>query len=211
MTSRMPGISVVIPTHNRSNSLHRLLDALCVQTYPLDAIEAVIVADDCSDGTMEMLRGYEAPFSIRVFEQPDRSAAVARNRGASHAEGRLLVFVDDDMEPAPDFIRAHVDAHRAPGAVAMGYSIPLVDGRNDFFSIALRGWWEAMYEVMREPGHRFTYRNLISNNFSLEAAVFKHVGGFDTTFPGACYEDYELGARLIQAGASLTFAGEAIT
>ena len=129
MTRRMPGVSIVIPTHNRSASLQRLLGALCAQTYPLESVEVVIVADDCVDGTVEMLRHYEAPFPVVVFEQSDRSAAVARNRGASHAKARLLLFLDDDMEPLPNFIRAHADAHRQPGTVAMGYSMPMVQSR----------------------------------------------------------------------------------
>ncbi|MBF8302594.1 MAG: glycosyl transferase family 2, partial [Candidatus Dadabacteria bacterium] len=61
MNRDMPTISIIIPTHNRSASLLRTLDALRVQTYPLQQVEVLVVADGCSDGTVEGLRHYTAP------------------------------------------------------------------------------------------------------------------------------------------------------
>ena len=79
-----------------------------------------------------------------------------------------------------------------------------MQGRRDFFGVTLRGWWDAMFERMREPGHRFSYKDLLSGNFSIRRSLFRQVGGFNERLP--CHEDYELGFRLIRSGARLTFA-----
>jgi glycosyltransferase involved in cell wall biosynthesis len=204
-----PTVSVIIPTHNRSGALRRTLDALGSQTYPLDLIEVIVVADGCTDDTGKILPTYNPPFKLRFVEQAAQGPAVARNHGASLAAGRLLVFLDDDIQAAPEFIAAHVRAHRQrPGLVAIGYLPPVLQVQTGFFRLSLRAWWENKFTMMREPGHRYTYRDLLSGNVSLEREMFAATGGFDPAL--YCHEDYELGIRLIKAGASLTFTPEAL-
>jgi glycosyltransferase involved in cell wall biosynthesis len=202
-------VSVVIPTHNRCAALRRALDALGAQTYPLNLLDVVVVADGCTDDTAEMLGGYIPPFKLRVVEQETQGPAVARNRGATLATGRLLVFLDDDVQAAPQLIAVHVRAHDGcPGRVVIGYYPPVLQIQTGFFRGALRSWWENKFSMMCEPGHRYTYRDLLSGNLSLEAETFAAIGGFDPAL--YCHEDYELGIRLIKAGAPLIFSTEAV-
>ena len=206
--STSPAVSIVIPTHNRRASVERTLRALAGQTYPLRAIEVIVVADGCTDGTPR-IADIHRPIAVRVIEQSKQGAAAARNRGAGAASADLLIFLDDDVEAWPELVAAHVRAHGSGGepSVAIGYLPPELQGRRDFFAIMLRAWWEAMFERMREPGHRFVYSDLLSGNFSVGRALFTQVGGFDESL--RCHEDYELGLRLIAAGARLRFAGDA--
>jgi GT2 family glycosyltransferase len=209
MRESPPNVSVIVPTHNRSASLRRALDALGAQTYPVNLIEVIVVADGCTDDTGKMLACYTPPFKLRVVEQATQGPAVARNRGATLATGRLLVFLDDDVQAAPRLIETHVRAHdRCPGRVVVGYYPPVLQVQTGFFRCALRSWWENKFSIMSEPGHRYTYRDLLSGNLSLEAETFAAIGGFDPVL--YCHEDYELGIRLIKAGAPLTFALDAV-
>ncbi|MCA1627003.1 MAG: glycosyltransferase, partial [Acidobacteria bacterium] len=190
-----PHISVIIPTHNRRDSLRRLLDALCAQTYPLRRVEVIVVADGCKDDTAEMVRGYHAPFALHVIEQPGLGAATARNEGAARAMGRRLVFLDDDIEPTASLLEAHERTHSegGPRQVVMGYSLPIIEGRLGFFTMALRNWWQDEFYAMRRPGHRYTYRDLLSGNFSIESQFFARLNGFDRAYPDCGGEDYEFG------------------
>jgi len=207
--SRSPFVSIIIPTHNRSVVLQRSLGALGSQTFPVELTEVLVVADGCTDGTVETLRQYEAAFTLRVLEQTQQGPAQARNYGASCAKGSLLIFLDDDIEASPSLVEAHVKAHeQLPGCVAIGYlplRLPKIDG---FLDIELRGWWERMFQVMRQPGHRFTYRDLLTGNVSIEMETFRGIGGFNPTL--WCHEDYELGIRLIKLGVALLFVEEAL-
>ena len=207
--SHSPFVSIIIPTHNRRVVLERNLCALGNQTYPADWMEVLVVADGCTDGTVETLSQYEAAFTLRFLEQTQQGPAQARNYGASCARGSLLIFLDDDIEASPSLVSAHVKAHeQLPGCVAIGYlplRLPKIDG---FFDIELRGWWERMFQVMRQPGHRFTYRDLLTGNFSIETEMFQKIGGFNNTL--WCHEDYELGIRLIKSGVPFFFAEQAL-
>src|SRR5205085_138216 len=115
---------------DRYESLRRSLDALEAQSQPPESFEVVAVADGCSDQTVERLREYRPPFSFRLLTQPARGAAAARNHGAEQACGNLLLFLDDDIEPAPGLIVAHRTAHqRQRDGVVIGYSAPVLEAR----------------------------------------------------------------------------------
>ncbi|MDB5074705.1 MAG: glycosyltransferase, partial [Chloroflexi bacterium] len=204
-------VTIVIPTHNRIAMLRQTLDGLAAQTYPPDHIEVVVVADGCIDRTVETLSRYNAPFALRVLELQGEGAARARNAGAAAALHALLLFLDDDIEATPYLVEAHVRAHQgARGQVVIGYSPPVSVRPSGLFEITLRNSWEEMFQEMRKPGHRFTYRDLLSGNVSIDAELFARVGGFDTTFNATARDDFELGARLITMGASFAFAAHAV-
>lgn len=91
-----PHLSVIIPTLNEIAYLPHLLDALAMQTRLPDEI---IVADAGSkDGTAELAQSR----GVRVMH--GGMPAVGRNAGARAAKGDLLLFLDADVLPPPDFI-----------------------------------------------------------------------------------------------------------
>lgn len=201
-------LSIVIPTHQRRAMLAAHLGALVRQLVPGQACEIVVVADDCSDGTEQMveeLRG-GLPCAVQLISHRLRSASASRNAGGFRARGRTLLFLDDDIEPGPRLIAAHTAA-QAGNTVVLGYSEPAYPAQPSLWQRDARLWWEGMYFQMSRPGHRFTYRDFFSGNVSLPGELFRSLGGFDTELERL--EDYELGLRLLKAGARLVFAREA--
>jgi len=89
-------LTVVIPTLNEIADLPGLLDALAVQTCPPD--EVIIADAGSTDGTAELAQARGA----RVVR--GGMPAVGRNAGARVAGGDLLLFLDADVLPPPDFI-----------------------------------------------------------------------------------------------------------
>ena len=207
MSRNPPAVSVVIPTRDRSEVLRRTLDALARQTVPAEAMEVIVVADGCTDDTTTWLREYRPPYRLRCVELPHSGPAAARNAGAAAAAGEILLFLDDDIEPAPGFVAEHLRSHEGSAAVvAIGPCPPIAPGRQDFWRVLFRRWWCDLFTAMAEPGHRFTYRDVITGNLSLRRTLFVQVGGFDAAFgPDASHEDWELGIRLLKADARLTY------
>lgn len=204
-------VSVIIPTHNRSSSLRRALDALHSQTYPIELIEVIVVADSCFDDTLAMLQDYKAPFKLHAIEVNCRSAAIARNTGAASATGQLLLFLDDDIEALPPLVESHARAHRErPGSAVMGPYPPKLHGGTRLFDVEVRSWWEDKFYQMSQPGHRFTYKDLLSGNLSLDAELFARLDGFDSAFGNCGGEDYEFGVRLLKADVPVVVAAEAV-
>ncbi|NJK74005.1 MAG: glycosyltransferase family 2 protein [Microcoleus sp. SU_5_6] len=204
-------VSIIIPTHDRSASLRRAVDALRSQTYPIELMEVTVVADNCIDDTLTLLEAYEAPFKLHVIEVNCRSAAIARNTGAAAATGELLLFLDDDIEATPPLVESHVRAHRERSDLAvMGPYPPKLQGGTRYFDVEVRSWWEDKFYQMSLPTHRFIYTDLLSGNLSLNAELFARLGGFDEAFGNCGGEDYEFGVRLLKAGVSFAIAPEAL-
>lgn len=208
--SPVPLVSIVVPTHNRRDLLARSLDALGRQSCPPDLFEVLVVADACEDDTVAMATAYaeRAPYRLRALEHTARSAAATRNLGARQAEGSILLFLDDDVIAQPGLVQAHLDA-QGPDHIVLGYSKPILPDDPSWFQCDAHRWWEDRFTQIAQPDHRFTYRDFFSGNVSLPTELFWRVGGFDLTFSGRL-EDYELGLRLIRAGARFGFAQQAL-
>jgi glycosyltransferase involved in cell wall biosynthesis len=203
-------LSVVIPTRNRVGSLARTLRAIVGQGLPPSCFETIVVADGCTGGTREFMERFASPLRLRCIEQRRSGAAAARNHGAVHSAGRLIAFVDDDIEPTAGWLRAHLEAHeRRPGGLVLGPSATAPASVAGNFYIATRNAWSDFFSRLAEPGHRWRFSDFAAGNFSIEAAAFRSIGGFDESFPACAREDFELGARLIARGIAFQYAADA--
>ena len=100
-------ITIVIPTHNRVAALMRLLRSLERQLPVPGGFEVIVVSDGSTDCTAAAVSEARWSFPIVLHEQAPSGPAVARNAGAARAVGEILLFLDDDVEPMPEVVRAH--------------------------------------------------------------------------------------------------------
>jgi GT2 family glycosyltransferase len=88
-------LSVILPTHNRSDWLQRA--AASVLAQDIDHLELIIVDDASTDGTAEVADRLADDSRVRVVRNPESlGPGGSRNRGLAEAEGDLLGFCDDD-------------------------------------------------------------------------------------------------------------------
>ena len=206
----MPSVSVIIPTHNRRSILELSLEALNQQTIPQSDIEVIVVLDGCTDGTLEWLKAYKPGYDLKVLEQKNQGPAVARNYGASHALGNILLFLDDDVIATSQLLQAHLKPHQEQSELVVIGPYPSVPERaDDFLTRKLRLWWDLRFEEMAEKGYRFRWSSLYGGNFSIRKDLFQRIGGFDTDF--RVHEDGELGMRLLKKGIELRFEPDALS
>lgn len=197
--------SIVIPTYNRKASLTRVLEALEKQDYPRDCFEVIIVSDGSSDSTNEYLRNLETPLIVRPILQANQGVAAARNRGIQEAQGDIIIFIDDDVVPAPQLISEHMRLHEAEGenVVVLGPMLTPEDHR----MLPWVRWEQAMlykqYHAMRHGIWTPTPRQFFTGNTSLARRHLIETGGFDPRFRRA--EDVELAYRLAERGIRFVF------
>ena len=94
-------ISVIIPTHNRSETLVRAVNSVVNQTRAVD--EIIVVSDGSTDNTAEVMQAFcEKDSRIQFIEyHPGVNGNHARNVGIEKANGEYIAFLDDDDEWLP--------------------------------------------------------------------------------------------------------------
>ena len=97
--SASPAISVIIPTHNRAETLGRALDGVLAQT--LAPLEVIVVDDASTDGTAAMIAARGDPRIRLIRHERNRGAGAARNTGVAAAHGELIAFQDSDDDWMP--------------------------------------------------------------------------------------------------------------
>ncbi|OGV94582.1 hypothetical protein A3A66_00990 [Microgenomates group bacterium RIFCSPLOWO2_01_FULL_46_13] len=95
-------ISVIVPVHNEERFISACLTSLKQQSL---SVEIIVVDDGSKDRSVKRIKKIRG---IHLFSQSHLGAALARNRGAKHARGDILVFVDADMTFDKNFIKALV-------------------------------------------------------------------------------------------------------
>ncbi len=187
--------SVVIPSLN-APTLARALAALAAQT---DAPDEIIVVGRDEAGAL-------AAFPAVQFIDTGAPvcAARARNLGLAAATGELLLLLDADCVPRPDWLARHRARHAAGERVVGG-------------AVELRGsnYWAQSDNVSMfhefvpglPPGSRMLLPTL---NLSLRREVFATIGGMDESFPGAAAEDADWTIRIRRGGCRLWFDPAAV-
>jgi GT2 family glycosyltransferase len=215
------GMSVIIPTYNRSALLRRTLESLAAQRCDAAEFEVIVADDGSSDDTAAVLESFGGRLRLRYWFQEDQGyrVAAARNAGAALATAPVLAFLDSGTLAGPDFVSGHLDAHRAtPGECAvLGYCFGynLVDDMS-WLAEALAKlepaevvrryrdeptFCDLRHEVFQKAGYDLTRLSapwglFWTMNCSVTATAFRRCGGFDETFRSWGGADFELGYRL---------------
>lgn len=94
-------ISVIVPAYNCAAWLPRCIDSILAQTYP--NLEVIVVDDESSDNTPEVLRSYEEKYeNFRSLRKKNGGEYAARLSGVDIAKGSWIGFVDADDEIEPE-------------------------------------------------------------------------------------------------------------
>ena len=110
-------VSVIIPVYNCGESLHRTMRSVLAQTH--QPIEIILVDDGSTDNSYAVAKQYENE-QVKVLQQKNAGAAVARNTGLSIAKGEYIQFLDAGDVLSEEKIAAQVKAlQHQPGKIAV--------------------------------------------------------------------------------------------
>lgn len=206
----MTSVSVIIATHQRRALLAEALGALRVQDYDRESLEVIVAPDRCTDGTLELLA--DSCDIARTAQPPRAGKAAALNAAIEAARGELAIFMDDDMLPEPSFVSAHAAAHleAATEKIAVtGYSPVVVPPQSGIMLRAAARRFESFHERLSDPARHAAPTDLNGANFSIGLENLRSLGGFNETYFFQ-RDDFELGARLIDAGFEIRYDAGAV-
>lgn len=222
-----PSVSIVVLNRNGVAYLRALVEGLVSRTdYP--EFELIVVDNASADASVEFLRRCDTAFPIQVIENGrNLPFSDANNQGAARAEGRLLLFMNNDVEPIePGWLKEMVATRAKTGAAAVG--AVLVYGERRFSTAS---GWSIQHRGIRfrnEAGLIRAY-NVGGGEDPLEGTClpdaqcpavtaacllidrvdFADVGGFTVGYRYGT-EDVDLGLKLLASGRRSTCCGRAV-
>ena len=186
-------ISIIIPCFNSQKTLGRCLQSVLASSFK--DFEIILVNDGSNDKTTEIGKS----FPIKIIDlSKNQGAAVARNKGASLAKGRILLFLDSDILLKKDSLTIVSDFFQKNPSISVlqGIYDRKIASKN-LFSIYKH--YYHVYKFSKIKGK--TILSTSSFCLAVKKEVFEKIGGFDNRFPArSAGEDVDLGLRLRKNG-----------
>jgi glycosyltransferase involved in cell wall biosynthesis len=99
-------VSIIIPAYNASAYIRETLESVSKQTY--SNTETFIIDDGSKDNTVDIIKEYESD-KIKLIEQENSGACVARNKGIELSSGDYFQFLDADDVISTDKIEKQIE------------------------------------------------------------------------------------------------------
>ncbi len=185
-------ISVIVPAFNAGRTLKACLASILANRS--NYAEIILVDDRSTDDTAEIAK------NLGVYVVPNsrlKGPAGARNEGATHASGEILLFIDSDIT-VPDTLLAEVMSNfdQDSELVALFGSYDTSPACSNFLSQYKNLMHHFVHQISREQTSSFW-----GGCGAIRKDIFLETGGFnEKDYPNASIEDIELGLRLTKQG-----------
>lgn len=175
-----PAMSVVICAYNAIATVEECLRHTVALDYP--DLEILLVDDGSTDDTADIAeRVCASDPRARVIRAPHQGLSGARNTGWQEARGDLIVYLDSDAYPTPEW----------PYYLALGLDTPQVGGVGGP-NLPPPGKDRAAHMVARAPGGPVHVllsddraEHIPGANMAFWRQVLAEVGGFDVVYTAA--------------------------
>ncbi len=208
-----PGVSLIVPSHNRAQQLERCLRSLLGLDYPAQCLELIVVDDASTDETATMLERLTREAAILgimmqvIHHTPRQGVAQSRNSGAEAAHHDLLAYTDSDCVTSPgwlaELVPAFQDAHiGAVSGMIRAYERQSLLGRYEDVRSSLFMGTRPQQVRLEGP---LTY--VPTANLLVRRALWQRLGGFAPLTFG---EDVDFCRRLLATGSQLIYLPQGV-
>ncbi len=204
----MAALSIVVVNWNGVGHLRRNLLSVVEAARRARVPCEVIVVDNAStdDGVAFVRQTFP---SVRVVERPTNEGFIGgNNAGAMASKGRLIVFLNNDVEVEPDFLEPLLPHFASSDVFAVGCQMLVREGIRKETG-RTRGWVRFGLPVVEHIREEFSVP--LGTLYACGAAMmvdrekFLTLGGFHPIFQPFYWEDTDLSYRAWQRGWRVVF------
>ena len=191
-----PKVSVIIVNYNGKKFLEKCLESLCKVNY--ENFEIIVVDNNSTDGSVELVtKNY--PSIILLKLNSNKGFAEPNNIGAKIANGKYLLFLNNDTIVTPNFISEMVQVIENDKKIAICQSLLLkpdesVDSSGDFIDHL-----GIVYNSTKKTDEIREISSARGASMLIRKDVFDILEGFDEKFY-VSFEDVDLGWRTWMIG-----------
>ena len=100
-----PRVTILIAAYNEEKSIEATIKNKLDLDYSKNKLEIIVISDNSSDRTDEIVKRYESRGVILLRQTPRAGKTSALNMAVPHAKGEILVFSDANSIYAPDALK----------------------------------------------------------------------------------------------------------
>lgn len=212
-----PMVSVMIPAHNEGIVIEKTVRALLRFDYPVDKYEIIVINDNSSDNSKDLLAELQRQNPERRLVVVNTDSKVggqgksnALNIGFQIAKGSVIAIYDADNTPEPKALRLLVENLVSDSTLAA--VVGKFRTRNKRASILTRfiNIETLAYQAMHQAGRWFYFKlcTIPGTNFVIRREIIEAIGGWD---PKALAEDTEISLRIYRMGYKIKMVPQAVT
>ena len=194
--------TIVIPSFNGLEKLQSTLGSFLNQS--VNPRQYILILDGSTDGTASWLKQQNLPKNFEIISQPNAGRAAARNTGARHASGDILIFVDDDIELPCNFIERHLELQqRYPNSLISGDVIQDLRSKQNVDFCQFRRHQESLWTCHIDKNKLLEGFHFSTANLSINKSLFESLGCFDERLSDG--EDFLFGILANEQGIPIRF------
>ncbi|BAU26503.1 GT2 family glycosyltransferase [Aneurinibacillus soli] len=209
-----PLVSIVIPVYNKWEYTYSCLRSILEHTQNV-AYEVILADDMSSDETVNAASIVENMKIVR--DGVNRGFLLNCNNAAKYASGTYLLFLNNDTNVQPDWLKYLVDLIERDETIGMvGSKLIYGDGRlqeaggiiwND-----ASGWNYGRLDDPEKPEYNYVKEvDYISGaSIMIRTSLWSEIGGFDERYVPAYYEDSDLAFEVRKRGYKVVYQPKSV-
>ncbi|MCM3042456.1 glycosyltransferase family 2 protein [Paenibacillus motobuensis] len=217
LPEEVPFVSLMVPAHNEGKVITQTVEALLALDYPQDRYEIIVINDNSSDNSSELLAKLQAKYNERnlIVINTDnitggKGKSNALNIGFKQSRGEYIAIYDADNTPEKTALRYLV------GEITHDNTLGAVIGkfrtRNRNASLLTRfiNIETLSFQWMAQAGRwkLFKLCTIPGTNFIMRREIIEQIGGWDVK---AIAEDTEISFRIYMMGYRIKFQPKSVT
>lgn len=201
-------LSLVIPNYNGKTLLKKNLPGVlkACQEWAETGWEVIVVDDASTDDSVAFLKENYPQIKIVTHEKNKRLAA-ACNSGVKKAKGEIIVLLNNDVSPEPGFLKPLLKHFKNPKVFAVGCKEKDVRQGRLVYSGRGLGEFKRGFFFHRRAKNQNKKDTLwtVGGSMAVNRKKWLELGGMDTLFRPAYYEDIDLSWRARKKGWRVLF------
>jgi len=169
----LPFVSVIVPVYNDPERIKICIEKLLEQSYPKERYEIIIIDNNSSDDTVDIIKKYP----VKLLHEKDiQSSYAARNKGVKEAKGEIIAFTDSDCHPAKEWLENGVRAMQSEKADLVAGKVSFIfSDKNDSFEICDSIEHMQQKDTVMRGGSAATANLFVRKNIFNEIGFFPNV------------------------------------
>lgn len=212
-----PFVSILVPAHNEGKVIGKTVESLLSLDYPIDKMELIVINDNSSDDSKDILQSIKvrhSKYNFTIINTDNitggKGKSNALNIGYQVAKGDFIAIYDADNTPEKTALRYLIQTIVKDDS--LGAVIGKFRTRNKYKNLLTRfiNIETLSFQWIAQAGRRqlLGLCTIPGTNFVLRRTTIEKLGGWDTK---AIAEDTEISFRIYKMGQRITYVPQSVT